>query len=87
VVFGLFWKRSAGVAVATLLAAWILNCAWSFTNLASALGGADIPNAYVTLGITMLVGVIGNLITPGRDAYFRSTEYAARRSSPATAAA
>ena len=57
VVFGLFWKRSAAVAVATLLSAWVVNCAWSFTALPSMLGMAGMPNAYITLAVTLAIGV------------------------------
>ena len=33
VVFGFLWKRNATTAMATLLAAWTANSAWSFTSL------------------------------------------------------
>jgi solute:Na+ symporter, SSS family len=86
VVFGLFWKRSASVAVTTLLTAWILNCAWSFTSLPSLVGLSQIPNAYITLGCTLVVGIVGNLMVQGKQAYFRSEEYQTRRGIVATAA-
>lgn len=90
VVFGLFWKRNSYVAGFTLIAAWAVNCAWSFTSLPKDLGMVEIPNAYVTLAVTMAIGLLGNLIAPGRKAYFRSEEYEQRRAqlaarAPATA--
>jgi SSS family solute:Na+ symporter len=81
VVFGLFWKRNATVTVATLLSAWIINCAWSFTALPQLFGAQGIPNAYITLAITLVVGVVGNAVTHGERAYFKSAEYRSRRDS------
>jgi hypothetical protein len=36
---------------------------------------AGTPNAYVTLGVTLFVGVLSNLILPGETGYFKSTDY------------
>jgi len=78
VVFGLFWKRNAKVAMAMLIASWIANCLWSFTPLPQVLGMAKVDNPYITLAVTLVIGIVGNLISTGRDAYFRSNEYRAR---------
>ena len=80
VLFGLFWKRSAPVAIATLIAAWIANSAWSFTGLPQALGVPELPNAYVTLVVTLAVGVIGNLLAgaSAQPGYFSSPDYRRR---------
>jgi SSS family solute:Na+ symporter len=86
VVFGLFWKRSAGVASATLLCAWIVNCAWSFTALPAMLGMSDMPNAYITLAVTLTVGVLGNAIASGEPGYFHSAAYKLGRAAIATQA-
>ena len=83
VVFGLFWKRNSTVAVVTLLSAWAANSAWSFSALPELLGVLEVPNAYVTLAVTLSVGVIGNLTSSGREAYFRSQEYFDRRAQAA----
>jgi len=83
VVFGLFWKRNSTVAVVTLLSAWVANSAWSFSALPEFLGMLEVPNAYVTLAVTLSVGVIGNLTSSGREAYFRSQEYLDRRAQAA----
>ena len=86
VVFGLFWKRSAAVAMATLLSAWVINCAWSFTALPSMLGMAGMPNAYITLAVTLAVGVVGNAIASGEPGYFHSEAYRYRRATMAAIA-
>jgi SSS family solute:Na+ symporter len=86
VVFGLFWKRSPVVAVVTLLSAWVINCAWSFTALPSMLGMATIPNAYITLAVTLAIGVAGNAIASGEPGYFHSESYKYRRASIAAIA-
>jgi SSS family solute:Na+ symporter len=78
VVFGLFWKRSSAVAVTTLVAAWIANSAWSFSELPQLLNMADVPNAYVTLVVTLAVGVVGNLLASGRSGYFDTEAYQTR---------
>jgi SSS family solute:Na+ symporter len=83
VVFGLFWKRSAAVASATLLSAWLVNCAWSFTSLPALLGMSGVPNAYITLAVTLAIGVLGNLLASGEPGYFYSPEYKLRRASAA----
>jgi SSS family solute:Na+ symporter len=86
VLFGLFWKRSGAVAVATLVAAWIANSAWSFTELPTLLNMAGVPNAYITLAVTLVVGVGGNLMASDttRRSYFKSDEYQSRLASAAS---
>jgi len=78
VVAGLFWRRNAMTAVTTLLAAWIVNSAWSFTPLPDLLRLPNVPNADVTLIVTLLVGVTMNVVLGGERGYFRSDEYLAR---------
>jgi SSS family solute:Na+ symporter len=80
VVFGLFWKRSGVVAVSTLLVAWVVNSAWSFTPLPQILNMPNVPNAYVTLVVTFAIGIVGNLVTEGRNGFFRSEEYRSQMS-------
>jgi SSS family solute:Na+ symporter len=79
VIFGLFWQRNAAVAASTMLIAWLVNCAWSFTSLPALLSMNNVPNAYVTLAVTLAIGVLGNALLPGKQAYFKSGEYLARR--------
>ena len=78
VVFGLFWKRNSVVAVTTLIAAWAANSAWSFSELPQVLNMVDVPNAYITLTVTLVIGIIGNLATSGRNGYFKTEEYQSR---------
>lgn len=72
VVFGLFWKRHQGVAIAALIVSWVLNSLWSFTSLPAAMGMADAPNAYVTLLGTLLVLVPGNMLVTAPPGLLRS---------------
>lgn len=79
VLFGLFWKRSSAVALTTLAAAWIANSTWSFTSiheLVPVFGPAD--NAYITLFVTLIFSVGGNLIAKGKPGFFKSEEYQTR---------
>lgn len=79
VVFGLFWKRSAKGAMATCTLAWVVNVLWSFTNLPATLGMAGIPNAYVTLAITLVMGGLFLSIMDGKPGYFKSEDYRKRK--------
>ena len=76
---GLFWCRSKLAAGLTIGAAWGANMLWTFTTLPQILDTAQLPNAYIVLAVTLLVGVSTNLVfrnsAPG---YFRSDDYAAR---------
>ena len=36
---------------------------------------ANVPNAYITLGVTFAVGIVGNLVTQGKPGFFKSEEY------------
>ena len=79
VLFGFVWKRSGTAALVTLAVAWAVNSAWSFTSLPVALGlSAEFPNAYITLAVTLVVGITCNLAMPGEVGYFRSSEYRSR---------
>lgn len=78
VLFGLFWKRNTQVAMATLICAWIANSAWSFTSISSVLGLPGDINPYITLLVTLVVGIVGNLVMDGKPGFFKSDEYRAR---------
>ena len=78
VLFGLFWKRSSIVALSMLVSAWIANCIWSFSDLKVTLGMQAVSNPYITLGVTLLVGVVGNIICDGEKGYFKSERYRQR---------
>lgn len=77
VLFGLFWKRSGSAAIATLVAAWLANSLWSFTDLPTMLGIPDTPNAYITLAVTLVVGIVSNVMASDttRGSYFKSADY------------
>lgn len=87
VLFGLFWKRNTKVAMATLIAAWIANSLWSFSSISAALGLPGDINPYVTLLVTLMVGVVGNLVLDGKPGFFKSEEYRARVAQQAAAEA
>jgi SSS family solute:Na+ symporter len=74
VMFGFLWKRSSTAAIITLIAAWITNSAWSFTSLKEVLG-LNVDNAIVTLVVSVVVGVVANLICSGEKGYFKTDEY------------
>lgn len=74
IVAGLFWRRHQGVAVATLVASWIVNCLWSFTQLPAWAGMSAFPNAYVTLVVALLVLVAGNLAMTGAPGLLRDRQ-------------
>ena len=80
VVFGFIWKRNTTAAGLTLVSAWLANSAWSFTPLPSIMDMVGTPNAYVTLGVTLFVGVVANLLLPGQKSYFKSDDYKQRLS-------
>lgn len=70
-VFGLFWKRSSNAAVTTLVVAWAVNILWSFTSLPQMLNMAQDINAYVTVGITVVLGTILTAVMDGKPGYFK----------------
>lgn len=76
-VAGLFWKRSYGVATATLAITWIVNMIWTFTSLPDSIGGlfGSLPNGYITLITSLIVIIIGNLATKGEPGYFKVHEF------------
>jgi SSS family solute:Na+ symporter len=71
IVFGLFWKRSNVAATATLVVAWGLNSLWSFTPLAASLGMSGVPNVYVTLAVSLVVGGILTAALDGKPGLLR----------------
>jgi SSS family solute:Na+ symporter len=74
-ISGLFWKRSSLAALITLITVWLVNSLWSFTYLSEWLNMQQIPNSYVMLVLTLIVGIITNLICPGKEKYFNSNNY------------
>ena len=74
-VCGLFWKRSSRAALITLITVWTVNTLWSFTYLAQWLNMENIPNSYVMLIITLIVGSVTNFMCKGKESYFSSVAY------------
>jgi SSS family solute:Na+ symporter len=70
-VFGLFWRCSQLVAIATLLLSWLANSLWSFSDLPVSLGLADTPNSFVTIAVALFVLLIGNLLVRGQPGYLK----------------
>jgi SSS family solute:Na+ symporter len=77
-VFGLFWKRSKKAAEITLFGTWIVNFFWTFTPLKTVLGMEGVLNAYITLVLALVLGIITNIALPGDPGLFR-TQSAARK--------
>lgn len=75
VIVGLFWKRSVQASVITLAVAWGVNILWSITLLPDALGVPNMFNTYPILLVTVVIGVVANLILPGKPGYFKSDEF------------
>ncbi len=71
IIFGLFWKRSSTAATVTLLTTWALNMVWSFSSVPALLGVPTLPNVYITLGASLLVGGLTTAVFKGRTGLFR----------------
>ena len=74
VVFGLFWKRNSKVAGLALAVSWVLNVLWSLTPLPASIGGfiGGLTNPYVTLIVSLVILIIGNLASKGQPGYFKA---------------
>jgi SSS family solute:Na+ symporter len=57
-VFGMHWKRSCRAALATTIICAIVNCIWSFSDMASILHMDGNNNSIVMLVFTMVVGAV-----------------------------
>ena len=77
---GLFWKRHQGVAIATLLVSWAANLAWSFTTLPQLFGleSAGAYNAYVTVAVSVVVLVAGNMLVSGKPGLLKERNASAQ---------
>ena len=56
----------------------IRDSIWSFSDLKVVLGMQAVSNPYITLAVTLLVGVVGNIICDGEKGYFKSERYRQR---------
>jgi SSS family solute:Na+ symporter len=67
-IYALFWKRSNAAAGITLAVSWLCVVVWTFTPFSSVL---TIPIPYLTLIISIVLGVILTAILPGKPGYFK----------------
>ncbi len=75
-VFGLWWKRNNKVGILAFVASWIMATLWTFfPNMTKALHMGNVHISYIIVAISLLILVIGNLVTEGRPAYFKSEEW------------
>ena len=70
-IFGMFWKRSAKAAGITFALAWIATLVWTFTPLPAMLGLKGVGVAYISIGVSVVVGLIANAALPGKIAYMK----------------
>ena len=65
-VIGLWWKRNANAAVITMFVAWIANMIWTTFGLQNRLGATAIHGVYVTLAVSLIVGIFLTGIMQGK---------------------
>ena len=70
-IISLFWKRSALAAVITMFCAWAGIIIWTTFGLQTALGATAVHGAYVSLGISVVVGLILTAALPGKPGFFK----------------
>ena len=70
-IISLFWKRSALAAVITMFCAWVGIIVWTTFGLQTALGATAVHGAYVSLGISVVVGLILTAALPGKPGFFK----------------
>jgi SSS family solute:Na+ symporter len=72
VIYGLFWKRCPKAAGITFAVSWILVLIWTYTPIPSIIGLAGIPVPFVTLAVSIVLGVILYSVLPGKEGYFKA---------------
>lgn len=70
-IIGLFWKRSAGAAISTMVVSWIINCLWSMTSFPENIGLANVHNAFVALAVSIILGLVLTAMLPGSQGFFK----------------
>jgi len=70
-VAGLLWRTSKSSALITILSGWLVNMLWSFTELPSWINLAGVPNAYIVLAVTVVVGFFSTILSASNPGYFR----------------
>jgi SSS family solute:Na+ symporter len=74
VIYALFWKRNNTAAATVFVVSWALVLLWTFTPFFTVIGLGGIPIPYVTLAVSLVLGIILNLILPGKPGYFTSAK-------------
>ncbi|MCP1102938.1 SSS family solute:Na+ symporter [Aequitasia blattaphilus] len=73
VIYGMFWKRNRKAAGATFGIAWVCVLLWTYTPVPAMLGLTGVPLPYVTLAVSLVGGIILNLVIPGGSTgYFKT---------------
>ncbi|HHU75393.1 MAG TPA: sodium:solute symporter family protein [Firmicutes bacterium] len=69
-VIGLYWKRNSNVAFYTMIVSLVACFVWEYTGLPAALGAPEWFGAtYLSLVITLVLGVGLNLLIPGEKGF------------------
>jgi SSS family solute:Na+ symporter len=76
-IYALFWKRSNLAAGITLAASWLCVVLWTFTPFSNVL---SMPIPYLTLIISIVLGVVLTAILPGKPGYFKERRMAGKAS-------
>lgn len=71
IVIGLFWKRVKAAMWATFIVAWVVNCLWTMTPLPNVVGLPNLSNVYITLLVSVIVGVIATAVGKGEIGLFK----------------
>jgi SSS family solute:Na+ symporter len=70
VIFALFWKRNSKAAATVFIVCWICVILWTYTPFRLATGSIPIP--YITLAVSIVLGVILTAVLPGsKPGYFK----------------
>jgi solute:Na+ symporter, SSS family len=85
-LIGMLWKVNKVAAWITVLAAYLINFIWTFCpiNLPSYLNANMNLNVYPVTIVTLLFGVVLNLILPGEPGYLRQLKAAEQKAKAET---
>lgn len=75
-IFGMWWKRNKKVGIMTFVVSWMVATAWTFLlNINPNLPIANIHISYVIVVVSLVILIVGNLVTEGEPGYFHSKEW------------
>ena len=69
-VLGIWWKRSEKASIITFVCAWVAVCIWSTFGLQARLGWVNFNVNYISLIVSVVVGVIGTAVLPGKKGLY-----------------